>query len=158
MTATTNTTIADSSFVLALTSVATILPNLTSNAIAAPFGDVPTENDDRLLLALVLLVPFVALPLLLVSCFGLQKLLDGVLPNRQSETEEEFAGKAHRPLRLLVKVWLSVSHWGLKWFFMQIMASLLACVMLVFDFYHEGPRETWMFAVEVSPSRPEAFL
>jgi hypothetical protein len=132
------------------------MANDTSNAVAAPFGDVPTEADDRLLLALVLLLPFVALPLLLASCFGFQLVLDRLLPNR-GETKEEFDSKIARPWRLRIKVWLSVTNSGRQWFYLQIIASIFACVMLVYDFYHIGPRTTWMVAVEVRGARSAVF-
>lgn len=130
------------------TSMSSMIETHSYGSVAAPFGDVPSEEGDRLLLGLLAVVPFVIFPMLLATLVWCGDQLDRFLPNHV-ETEEEFIEKAHRPWRLRVKVWLAVSEWGRRWFYLQILASMLACVMLVQDFYHEGPRTDWQFAIEV---------
>lgn len=106
------------------------------------------EPDAVLLLTLLILLPYVGLPLLILSVRHVKRFL-ARRSLHQSETEAEFKRKGATPRPLRLKLWMLSSPWGRRWLAFQVLLSLFASIMVVYDEYHVGAYSTWQWVLEL---------
>jgi voltage-gated potassium channel len=107
--------------------------------------------EDVLLLSLIILLPWVGLPLLILLVRHTSRFLKQRVVKSGAERLVDFESRGDKPAYLRLKLWMLSSKIGRLWLLFQVVLSQLAVILLVYDYYQDQTSEfeLWRFSIEM---------